>query len=101
MEELSRVKVRSDLLTILKEIRDGWDCSIEITEDTGIFRELGFESIDAVALGSALEEHFDRTLPFAEFLTKVREQDLQDITVGQLLAFLMTSLNGIAGRETS
>jgi len=72
-----------------------------VTENTGIFSELGFESIDAVALGAALEEHFGTSLPFAEFLTRAKEQNVTDITVGQLVTFLMSSLNGAAARSLS
>ena len=101
MPTLSRDSVRGDLIQMLKEIRADWDYSVEITEETGLFRDLGFESIDAVALGSALEEHFNRTLPFAEFLTKARDEYLADITVGYLLGFLVSNLNGSLGRQPS
>ena len=93
MKELDRLAVRNDLLTILTELREDWEYSDEITEQTGIFGDLGFESIDAVALGSAIEEHFDQSLPFAEFLTKAGERQAKDITVRDLLDFLMVSLN--------
>ena len=93
MPILTRDAVRDDLIAILKQIRDDWECSTDVTEDTGLFQELGFESIDAVALGSALEDHFNRSLPFAEFLTKAREEKLTDITVGRLVDFLVESLD--------
>lgn len=101
MRLLTREQVEGELLAILKDIRDDWDSSIEVTEKTGIFQELGFESIDAVALGSTLEEHFDQSLPFAEYLTKVREQQLKDITVGHILTFLMENLKGSVERKAS
>src|SRR5258706_445600 len=61
-------------------------------------KHLIFESIDAVALGSEIEEHFGQTLPFAEFLTRAGEQELDDITIGNLLDFLMSNLNESAGK---
>ena len=64
----------------------------EIDDRTGLFRDLGFESIDLIALGSMLEEHFNQTLPFAEFLTRAREERVEDITVGAMLAFLVANL---------
>lgn len=94
MQQLSREKVRNELLTILGDWREDWEYAGTITEDTGIFNDLEFESIDAVAFGSAIEEHFNQSLPFAEFLTKAREQQQDDITVGNLLDFLMTNLEG-------
>jgi acyl carrier protein len=98
MANLSTDQIRADLVKILEMIRDDWNRSLQVTDGTGIFRDLGFESIDAVALGSTLEEHYNRSLPFAEFLTRVREQKISDITIGLLVAFLAENLNG-AGRK--
>ncbi len=101
MDRFSRAEVRKDLLRILEDVREGWDWSGEVTEDTGIFNDLGFESIDAVALGSLLEEHYNLSFPFAEFLTNAKEQNLKDISIGQLVTFLMASLDGAASRQVS
>ncbi|MCA1601956.1 MAG: phosphopantetheine-binding protein [Acidobacteria bacterium] len=95
MRQLSREEIRNDLLTMLGEWREDWEYAGQITENTGIFTDLGFESIDAVAFGSAIEEHFDQSLPYAEFLTKAREQQQDDITIGDLLDFLMANLDGL------
>jgi len=92
MSMLTCDTIRADLLHIMRQLRDDWDWPGEIDDRTGIFRQLGFESIDLVALGSMLEEHFDRTLPFAEFLTKAREERVEDITVGAMLTFLVANL---------
>ncbi len=100
MQALSREEVRNDLLRILREIREGWEFPDNITEETGIFLELGFESIDAVALGPCLEEHYDQGFPFAEVLTEAQEQQLTDISVGRLIKFLMSNMNGARNRST-
>ena len=98
MNGLDRATVKNSLMKMLMELREDWEYSAELTEQTGIFRDLGFESIDAVALGSEIEEHFGQTLPFAEFLTRAGEQELDDITIGNLLDFLMLNLNGSTGK---
>ena len=79
-------------MKIMTELRDDWEYSGEITEGTGMFRDLGFESIDAVALGSAIEDHYNRSLPFAEFLMKANERQATDITIGELLDFVTEHL---------
>ena len=84
--------IRADLLDIMRQLRDDWHWSADIHDRTGIFRDLGFESIDLVALGAMLEEHFNRTLPFAEFLTRAREDRVEDITVGAMVSFLQANL---------
>jgi acyl carrier protein len=95
MTNPTRDEIKADLVRIIQEIRDDWDYSGEIEESTGLFRDLGLESIDAVALGAALEEYFDRALPFAEFLTKAREENWPDITVGCLLEFMTANLSSV------
>lgn len=101
MELLTRERVRHDLIELLKDAREDWDPTVEVTDQTGIFNELGFESIDAVGLSSALEGHFEQTLPFPEFMTKAKEQNLKDITVGQLLDFLMHNLDRSAEKKVA
>ena len=98
MEKLTRDQVRSALIRLLKEAREDWDDSIVVTDATGIFRELGFESIDAIGLGSALEEHFGGVLPFPEFMSKARDAHVHDITVGMVLDFLMQNIDRSAER---
>jgi acyl carrier protein len=88
----TRDQVRHDLIEILKSAREDWDNSIVVTDDTGIFRDLGFESIDAVGLASALEDHFATSLPFHKFMAKAREEQSPDLTIKQLLDFLMENL---------
>ena len=101
MHVLTKEAIRTDLLRIVRDLREDWDWSIEITDETGIFRQLGFESIDVVALGSMLEEHFDCTLPFADFLTRAKENQVHDITVGDVLELLVENLTGPAAARTA
>lgn len=93
MATLDRESVKTTLMDMLKDLREDWEYSQELTEETGMFGDLGFESVDAVALGAAVEDHFGQQLPFAEFMTKAREHNLKDITIGHFLDFLMANLN--------
>jgi len=88
--------IRSDLIRMIREVRDDWEYAGEVDEATGLFRDLGFESIDAVALGAALEDHLNCTLPLGEFLTRAREENWEDITVQHLLNFLVANLPAAA-----
>lgn len=98
---MTRDQIRHDLIQLLKEARDDWDTAVEINDDTGLFLDLGFESIDAVGLGSALEQHFGRVLPFPEFMSRAKEEDVNDITVGRLLDFLELNLTPAAGGKVA
>jgi acyl carrier protein len=91
---IDREIVFNDVVRILSELREDWEHSDPITEKTGFFGDLGFESIDAVALGSSLEDHYNRSLPFAEFLNKAGARQAKDIYVGDLVDMLVENLHG-------
>ncbi len=97
MPEMNREAARAVVVDTIREVREDWSISTPITDSTGLFNDIGFESIDAVALGSAIEEHFDQSLPFAEFLTKANEEKWSDVTVGQLVDFVTAHLQPPAG----
>ena len=93
---MTREQIRIELIDLLKQAREDWDDSTVITDDTGLFLDLGFESIDAVGLGSVLDQHFGKQLPFPEFMSRAREEDVPDITIGRLVDFLVLNLNSAA-----
>jgi acyl carrier protein len=90
---LTREQICTELIDLLKQGKEDWDDSTVITDDTGLFLDLGFESIDAVGLGSVLDQHFGKQLPFPEFMSRAREEDLPDITIGRLVDFLVVNLS--------
>jgi acyl carrier protein len=89
---LTREEIRTELIALLKDAKEDWDDSMVITDDTGLFLDLGIESIELVGLGSVLDQHFGKVLPFPEFMSRAREDDLSDVTVGRLTDFLALNL---------
>ena len=87
MSVLTREQVFVDVRHLLDELKGDWDYEEEITHETRLFADLGFESIDAVALGAAIEEHYRRQLPFAEYLAALAQQEAPDITVDEIVTF--------------
>jgi acyl carrier protein len=85
--------VLADVIEIIESISGDWELEEEIREDSWVLRDLGMESIDAVALGTEIAEKYGRELPFARFLVAHLEQDPGDFTVGQLVAFMTRELN--------
>ena len=81
-----------DLVTLLNELREDWEYSGEITQDTGLIRDMDLESIDLVVLGSAIEEKYKQQLPFAEFLSSLEARNAKDITIKNILDFLDETL---------
>lgn len=93
MNSISQEQVFADLQTILNELSEDWEYSGEISLETSFFEDLGFESIDVVALGTAIEEHFGQSFPFAEFLAGISQREVQDIRVGEVVEFIHQNLN--------
>ena len=87
-----RQPVTAYVLQLLQDLSHDWEYSDAITEDTGLFTELGFESLDAVVLGTAIQEHYQRTMPFAELLADIGQREVRELTVSELVAFIETHL---------
>lgn len=85
--------ILSDLVSVLRSMTD-WEYSGEITRETRFFADLEFESIDAVALGDAIEAHFHQRFPYAEFLAEISERGERDIRLGEVVDFLRRHLDG-------
>ena len=92
MAQMTHEEIFDDLSTVLGELLEDWEYSGELTLDTSMMNDLEFESIDAVALGEALEDHYQQVLPFAQFLTKLGEQGVKDFFVSDLVTFLQQNV---------
>ena len=99
---LARATVLADVESILQELLEDWEFEGAISEQSRILGDLGLESIDAVALGTALEEKYQQTLPFAHFLSRLQRSDQEetepgpDFTVGEIVDFVLESLGASA-----
>jgi acyl carrier protein len=96
MIQISQGQVFTDVVEMLNTVMGDWEHSGEITRETGLYRDLGLESIDGAVLGGAIEEHYQRSLPFAQFLSEMNQRGAQDLSVGNLVDFLYQQLNGAA-----
>jgi acyl carrier protein len=91
-----RGAILTDLLKILEEVTSDWDVGLAgaIGPETRLVGDLGFESIDAVQLIIAIEEHYQRRdLPFEElFMAEGRYVD--EVRVSDAVDFLARHLGG-------
>ncbi len=86
-------EVRSDIVLLLRRLADDWEYDGEITEDTRMLADLGFESLDVVVLGSVIQEHYDQVLPFPEFFAEIGQRAVGDVTVGEWVTFVCEHLS--------
>jgi acyl carrier protein len=84
----TRDQLRADVLAILREKSSKLDSDFSgpVTDDTRIVGDLDFESVLIVEFCTAVGKHFRKRLPFQELV--FRNDQFQDFSVGQLLAFL-------------
>jgi acyl carrier protein len=90
---IPRETVLADVIAILKGLMGDWEFEGELREDSLLLEELGLESIDAVVLGTSIQEKYQRTLPFPQFLIELREREQRDFTIGELVDFVTRALN--------
>ncbi len=66
MNTVTQDVILTDVINLLNQLARDWEYSGEITPDTFLFADLGFESIDAVILASFVQEHYGRPFPFPQ-----------------------------------
>jgi acyl carrier protein len=80
------------VLHVLEELRSDWDFSVPLGPDVYLVGDLAFESLDLVVLGTSIQEHYQRQIPFAEFLAEIGQRQKPDATVAELVDFVATHL---------
>ena len=87
----NRDDIYAHVQELLGQLAQDWDYSSPVGPGTKLFSELGFESLDAVVLGTAIQEHYQQSMPFAELLAELGQQQ-RDLSVGELVDFVHTHL---------
>ncbi len=85
---ISYEQVLSDVLSLLDELGNDWEYDGTVTPETGLLTDMGFESLELVVLGVAIQEQYKQTIPFPEFLAALGERKADDIFVKDLVLFI-------------
>ncbi len=88
-----RQEILDYLLQKMSELTQDWDYPDPVRPESLLFSELGFESLDAVVLCTAIQEHYKTAMPFAELLAEIGQQQ-RDLSIDELVTFVDTHLNG-------
>lgn len=88
MKAIDQSAITADVLSLLTQLARDWEYSGEISTETLLFADLGFESIDAVVLASHVQDHYQRQLPFPELLAELGRREVKDISIGELVEFI-------------
>ncbi len=84
------------VLGLLRTLAHDWDYAQELGAESLLFSQLGFESLDAVVLGTAIQDHYQQQMPFAELLAEVGQREFRDLSVAELVQFIGTHLSSAA-----
>ncbi|MDB5969783.1 MAG: acyl carrier protein [Hydrocarboniphaga sp.] len=82
------------LSELLKDFTQDWDNEFEgeMTRETKLLGDLGFESIDIIQLVVAIEQMVHKSkLPFNELLMK-EGRYVDDLSIGQIADFVATKI---------
>jgi acyl carrier protein len=82
-----RQEILDYLLQKMAELTQDWDYVEPVRPESRLFTELGFESLDAVVLCTAIQEHYQAQMPFAELLAEIGQQQ-RDLTIEELAEFV-------------
>lgn len=96
MNTVTEDVILADVINLLKQLARDWEYSGEITPDTFLFADLGFESIDAVILASFVQEHYSRTFPFPQLLAEIGQREVKDLKIRELVGFIHEHFNATA-----
>jgi phosphopantetheinyl transferase/acyl carrier protein len=94
----SRQEILDYLLQKMGELTQDWDYPDPVSAESRLFTELGFESLDAVVLCTAIQEHYQTPMPFAELLAEIGQQQ-RDLSITELADFVNTHLGSPAGPD--
>jgi len=92
----SRQEILDYLLQKMGELTQDWDYTDPVGPESKLFTELGFESLDAVVLCTAIQEHYQTPMPFAELLAEIGEQQ-RDLSITELTDFVNAHLGAADG----
>jgi acyl carrier protein len=91
ISEPLKAEILGDIATILSN-QLGVQSSGSIDMDTRFFADLGLASIDAVVLSEAIQNHYNRPLPFNELMAEIGRRTDRDLSIGELVTFVSEHL---------
>ena len=89
------------LAYVLKTVQDlcqDWDYADPVGPGSLLFTGLGMESLDAVVLCTAIQEHYRIQMPFAELLADIGQKQ-RDLSIAELAEFVGQHVNAGAQVE--
>jgi acyl carrier protein len=74
------------VLNTVQGLCQDWDYADPVGPESLLFTGLGMESLDAVVLCTAIQDHYQTTMPFAELLADIGQKQ-RDLSIAELAEF--------------
>jgi acyl carrier protein len=85
--------VMADLTVMLQALLDEYGLDdVEVTRESTFHGDLELESIDLVGLSGSLQERYGERVNFAMFIADLELSEIIELTVGQLVDYVVASL---------
>jgi acyl carrier protein len=84
----TRDEVLTEVLELVHSVVRDWEFDAPVTEQTRLYGDLAFESLDLVVLGAAVQERFGQTFPFSDLFAEIGQREEHDLTIGEWVDFL-------------
>lgn len=86
----SHAAILSEIAEMVQGVRDGLDA--EVTMDATFRDDLGFESIEIVALAGRLQARYGSSVNLAQFVAGLDLTSIRDLRIGDLVDFIAAGL---------
>ena len=93
----TQLEILAYVLKTVQDLCQDWDYADLVGPESLLFTGLGLESLDAVVLCTAIQEHYQTTMPFAELLADIGQKQ-RDLSIAELAEFVGQHVS--AGAQT-
>lgn len=83
------------VLNTVQGLCQDWDYADPVGPESLLFTGLGMESLDAVVLCTAIQDHYQTTMPFAELLADIGQKQ-RDLSIAELAEFAWQHMGATA-----
>jgi len=90
---IDKDQILAEIDEMIRATMSDFDEDLEITADSAL-ADLGMESADFVALAGRMQARYDQRVNFAEFVGRIRAEDVNELRIGQVVGYIVDSLNG-------
>jgi acyl carrier protein len=83
----TRDEILAYVLKTVQDLCQDWDYADPVSAESKLFTGLRLESLEAVILCTAIQDHYQTLMPFAELLAEIGQKQ-RDLSIAELADFV-------------